>query len=326
MFFIFFTLAAASLIVILACRSNTGTTCSKALKKEIKTALLLEKRLYLLKTQEAAPSLAHTVAQLCRERVRVCDSASAAVRRAQNEGMRLSGALWRRVYGACREFLRKGAENDELALLLEAGSLPAYALCALPVCLPLAAAELLSAAAAEIAVKTGVFADLKGELRACCDGKISGKELAERVAKSGEKLYQVLTGPEMCENIGLTVRIGEAALEKNGCRKENFISEYSVKCTENAVLIDELVGFLCAKDYKKAIIAAEKACDQEKWLMMDKGYEMSDDATRAEYRRALYGLLWDTGRGDGREQTAKNCVKNSEKSDKKRIKNGQKNA
>ena len=117
--------------------------------------------------------------------------------------------------------------------------------------------------------------------------EISGEELAERVAKSGEKLYQVLTGPEMCENIGLTVRIGEAALEKNGCRKENFISEYSVKCTENAVLIDELVGFLCAKDYKKAIIAAEKACDQEKWLMMDKGYEMSDDATRAEYRRAL---------------------------------------
>lgn len=324
MFFIALALAAASLIVILVCRSNRGTVCSKALKKEIKTALLLEKRLYLLNTQEAAPSLAHTVAQLCRERVRVCDSASAAVRRAQNEGMRLSGALWRRVYGACREFLRKGAENDELALLLGAGSLPAYALCALPVCLPLAAAELLSAAAAEIAVKTGVFADLKGELRACCDGKISGEELAERVAKSGEKLYQVLTGPEMCENIGLTVRIGEAALEKNGCRKENFISEYSVKCTENAVLIDELVGFLCAKDYKKAIIAAEKACDQEKWLMMDKGYEMSDDATRAEYRRALYGLLWDTGRGDGREQTAKNCVKNSEKSDKKRIKNGQK--
>ena len=188
MFFIALALAAASLIVILVCRSNRGTVCSKALKKEIKTALLLEKRLYLLKTQEAAPSLAHTVAQLCRERVRVCDSASAAVRRAQNEGIWLSGALWRRVYGACREFLRKGAENDELALLLGAGSLPAYALCALPVCLPLAAAELLSAAAAEIAVKTGVFADLKVELRACCDGKISGEELAERVAKSGEKL------------------------------------------------------------------------------------------------------------------------------------------
>ena len=103
MFFIALALAAASLIVMLACRSNRGTVCSKALKKEIKTALLLEKRLYLIKTQEAAPSLAHTVAQLCRERVRVCDSASAAVRRAQNEGMRLSGALWRRVYGACRE-------------------------------------------------------------------------------------------------------------------------------------------------------------------------------------------------------------------------------
>ena len=102
MFFIALALAAASLIVILVCRSNRGTVCSKALKKEIKTALLLEKRLYLLNTQEAAPSLAHTVAQLCRERVRVCDSASAAVRRAQNERIRLSGALWRRVYGACR--------------------------------------------------------------------------------------------------------------------------------------------------------------------------------------------------------------------------------
>ena len=124
-FLLHWLLAAASLIVMLVCRSNRGTVCSKALKKEIKTALLLlEKRLYLLKTQEAAPSLAHTVAQLCRERVRVCDSASAAVRRAQNEGIRLSGALWRRVYGACREFLRKGAENDELALLLGRAAFP----------------------------------------------------------------------------------------------------------------------------------------------------------------------------------------------------------
>ena len=94
-------------------------------------------------------------------------------------------------------------------------------LCPAGICPLFAAAELLSAAAAEIAVKRG-FRRSEGGAEGVLRRENIREELAERVAKSGEKLYQVLTGPEMCENIGLTVRIGEAALEKNGCRKREL--------------------------------------------------------------------------------------------------------